>query len=336
MIVHLGDVAGTSRTFVDLARNDGLDWQLRPVPPGRHRPLARVLTDRAEDLADFLRTRNDLELLHVNYGVSGYYGWGSKVPWVLHLHGTDVRQDLASRWLGPVVRRSIASADRVLVATRDLLPAVTGLRPDAEWFPSPLPIGSFGAVEPLDLDADRSRGARTVFFCSRWDWSKGAHDLLVAAKELIAAHPDWDVVGLDWGRHAAQARLLGMRMLPFLTARELRSQMDRADVVVGQVKLGELGLTDLEAMQRGRPLVARYTAGDFEGEALPLWNTTQAPIVDHVEAIVAALAAGGAEAELVGERTEAGREWVRRHHHPYELYARLKRIYGSLGVRGLY
>ncbi len=311
---------------MDRARNDGRDWGLRGGPPGRGRPAPRVLADRAVDLASFLRHRSDVELLHVNYGVSGYYGWGSRIPWVLHLHGTDIRQDLASRWLGPVVRRSIHSADRVLVATRDLLPAVTTLRSDAEWFPSPLPIGAFGPLEP----AEREPGEPvTVFFCSRWDESKGAGELLRAAAEIVTSHPDWDVVGLDWGRHAAQAGRVGVRLLPFLTAKELRDRLDRADVVVGQVHLGELGLTDLEAMLRRRPLVARYTAGDFEGEALPIWNTTEAPIVDHVEAIVAA----GPDDALVRERTAEAREWVRRHHHPLTLYARLKRTYAALGVR---
>jgi glycosyltransferase involved in cell wall biosynthesis len=327
VIIHLGDVAGTSRTFVDLARNEGLDWVLREVPPGRGRPAARVIADRATDLAGFLRSRRDIELLHVNYGVSGYYGWGSKIPWVLHLHGTDIRQDLGSRWLGPVVRHSIQTADRVLVATRDLLPAVMPLRPDAEWFPSPLPIGAFGRLDDAP-ERDPSAPVR-VFYCSRWDESKGADELLRSAAELVTSHPDWDVVGLDWGRHAAQAGRIGVRLLPYLTTSELRAQLDLADVVVGQTRLGELGLTDLEAMLRRRPLVARYTAGDFEGEALPLWNTTEAPIVDHVEAIVAA----GPADELVRTRTWAAREWVRHHHHPLALFARLKRTYAALGVR---
>jgi hypothetical protein len=82
-------------------------------------------------------------------------------------------------------------------------------------------------------------------------------------------------------------------------------------------------------MLRRRPLVARYTAGDFEGESLPIWNTTQAPVVDHVEAIVSA----GPEDALVRERTADAREWVRRHHHPLTLYSRLKRTYAGLGVR---
>ena len=329
MILHLGDVAGTSRTFVDLARNDGLDWQLRDVPPGRGRRVARVLVDRAADLLDFLRTRDDLELLHVNYGVSGYYGWGLHLPWVLHLHGTDVRQDLRSRWLGPVVRSSIERADRVLVATRDLLPAVTALRPDAEWFPSPLPIGAFGPLPAQERDASVPP---TVFYCSRWDPAKGSDELLVSAAELVAGHPDWDVVGLDWGRDAAQARRAGLRLLPVLSPTELRAQLDQADVVVGQVSLGELGLTDLEAMLRRRPVVARYTSGDHDAEPLPIWNTTEATVVEHVESIIGA----GPDDALLRARTAAARDWVRGHHHPLTLYARLKRTYAALGVRSIH
>lgn len=325
----MGDVAGTSRTFVELARNDGLDWVLRNVPAGRGRPFPRIAVDRAADLLDFLRHRDDLELVHINYGVSGYYGWGMHTPWVLHLHGTDVRQDLDSRWLGPVVRSSIERADRVLVATRDLLPAVTPLRPDAEWFPSPLPIGAFG---PLDATERDSTAPPTVFYCSRWDPAKGADDLIESATALLASHPDWDVVGLDWGRDAARARQTGIRLLPLLSAVELRAQLDRADVVVGQVRLGELGLTDLEAMLRRRPVVAKYTSGGGDAEPLPIWNTTEAPIVEHIEAIIAL----GPDDSLVRSRTAAAREWVRDHHHPLTLFTRLKRTYAALGVRSIH
>lgn len=312
---------------MQLARNDGLDWVLRDVPTGRGRPVIRILSDRAGDLARVLRIRGRLELLHINYGVSGYYGWGAKVPVVLHLHGTDVRQDLHHRWTGPIVRRSIRSADAVLVATRDILPAVTTLRPDAQWFPSPLPIGAFGPVPEVSAQAREYRRT-TVFFASRWDPAKGSAELLDAAGELAARHPDWDVLGLDWGVDAAEARRRGVRLMPFLSAPDLRASMDLADVVVGQVRLGELGLTDLEAMVRRRPVIARYTAGDLDGERIPLWNTLDAPIVEHAEAIVAA----GAEDRAILERTERARHWVRRHHHPLDLFDRLKRIYAGLGV----
>lgn len=334
MIVHLGDIAGTSRTFVQLARNDGLDWVLRDVPAGRGRPAWQVARDRVGDLASVLRLRGDLQLLHINYGVSGYYGWGASVPVVLHLHGTDVRQDLRSRWLGPVVRRSIHSADAVLVATRDILETVRELRPDAEWFPSPLPIGAFGALPPEARDRAPGPGApevapRTrVFFCSRWDTAKGAGQLLEAAGTLVADHPDWDVVGLDWGARAAEARELGVTLAPFLPAAALRAALDRADVVVGQTELGELGLTDLEAMLRKRPLVAKYTAGDLQGQPIPLWNTIDVSIAQQVEAIVAA----GPDDPHVLARTEAARDWVRGHHHPFALFERLKTLYAGLGA----
>ncbi|MDN5790516.1 MAG: glycosyltransferase [Micrococcales bacterium] len=327
MIVHLGDIAGTSRSLVQLARNDGLDWVLRDVPAGRGRPVIRVLSDRAGDLARVLRIRGRLELLHINYGVSGYYGWGAKVPVVLHLHGTDVRQDLQGRWTGPVVRRSIRSADAVLVATRDILPAVTALRADAQWFASPLPIGAFGPVPEISARA-RAQRRTTVFFASRWDPTKGSAELLDAAGELAARHPDWDVLGLDWGVDAPEARRRGVRLMPFLTPPDLRASMDRADVVVGQVRLGELGLTDLEAMVRRRPVIARCAASHFDGECVPVWNTLDASIVEHAEAIVAA----GPDDRAVRERTERARDWVRRHHHPLDLFDRLKRIYAGLGV----
>ncbi|MDD0858808.1 glycosyltransferase [Arthrobacter alpinus] len=246
-----------------MARAKGLDWVLRDVPAGRGANPALIMARRLRDLVAVRTMRPRPDVLHINYGVSGYYGWGRKNV-VLHLHGTDVRSDLLSPVLGPVVRHSIKSADVVLFSTPDMGEAVHELRPDAQWFPAPLPPAA-ATMQTLRTP----RTGKRVFFASRWDDSKGAPALLELAASLQRHHPDLELVGLDWGSYADQARDLGLGLLPLMSTDEFRMQLAESDVVIGQIAVGALGLSDLEAMAQGRPLVARFTLDTEYGGPAP-------------------------------------------------------------------
>ncbi|WP_269937160.1 glycosyltransferase [Arthrobacter sp. HY1533] len=316
-ILHLGDISGTSKSVIEVARTKGLDWVLRDVPAGRGANPALIMARRLRDLVSVRALRPRPDVLHINYGVSGYYGWGRKNV-VLHLHGTDVRSDLLSPVLGPVVRHSIKSADVVLFSTPDMGDAVHRLRPDAQWFPAPLPPAA-ATMQTLK----RPRAGKKIFFASRWDDSKGAPGLLELAASLQRHRTDLELVGLDWGSHAGQARDLGLRLLPLMSTEEFRMQLAESDVVIGQIAVGALGLSDLEAMAQGRPLVARFTLDAEYGGPAPLFNTEDAAPLSLVQQILADPAA----AAEVGAR---GREWALAHHGAEKLEARLEAIYEKL------
>ncbi|WP_240629602.1 glycosyltransferase [Specibacter cremeus] len=291
------------------------------MPAGRGANAALIAGRRMCDLVTVRMLRPRPDILHINYGVSGYYGWGRNHV-VLHLHGTDVRQDLNSRVLGPVVRRSIATADAVLYSTPDMADAVHALRPDATWFPAPLPPAAGTIVAPT-----QPRTGRRVFFASRWDDSKGAVELVRAAESLRRDRPGLELLGLDWGIHKDQARAAGVTLLPHMPEDRFRAQLAGADVVVGQIAFGALGLADLEAMAQARPLVARFTLKHEYGSQAPLFNTVDADPATLVERILD----DPVEAERIAER---GRQWALEHHSAVVLEEKLEAIYAGLADRG--
>ena len=309
-ILHLGDISGTSKSVIEVARAKGLDWVLRDVPAGRGTNPAAIILRRLRDLVAVRTLRPRPDVMHINYGVSGYYGWGRKNV-VLHLHGTDVRSDL----LSPVVRHSIKSADVVLFSTPDMGGAVQYIRPDAQWFPAPLPPTA-ATIQSLTTP----RSGKKIFFASRWDDSKGGPELLQLAASLQRHRPDLELVGLDWGTYAEEAKKVGLRLLPLMSTDHFRVQLAESDVVIGQIAFGALGLSDLEAMAQGRPLVARFTLDAAYGSPAPLFNTEHATPLSLVQQILADPAAASA----VGVQ---GREWALRHHGAEQLEDRLEKIY---------
>lgn len=316
-VLHLGDIAGTSLNVIEVAQTKGLDWALRPVPAGRGASPLSIAFARLADLLNVRTLRPRPDVLHINYGVSGYYGWGRKNV-VLHLHGTDVRTDLNSRFLGPVVHRSISKADVVLYSTPDLAEVVRNLRPDAQWFPAPLPVAANTLVEPQI----QHTGTR-IFFASRWDHSKGADQLLELAAALREEFPDLELLGLNWGTEANRAADLGLKLYDLMPADEFRAQLAAADIVVGQVAGGALGLSDLEAMAQARPLVARFNLQEAYGSDAPLFNVDEKPALELVREALADPAA----ATLRGQ---TGRVWALEHHGAQGLELRLEAIYGTL------
>lgn len=325
--VHVNDIAGVSTTLAAAARERGEEWQVWHVPAGRGRSPLLALSRRGVDWARWLAVRRRYGPWHIHYGVTGYYGWGQwsrrRSPVLLHLHGTDVRQDLRSRWLGPVVRRSMSVADVVLYSTPDLAEPLSAAGVEAEWFPAPVPLAALDQPSvPLPP------GPPTVCFISRWDDSKGGPRLVELARGLRRARPDVDLVGIDWGTYRHDAAAAGVRLRPLLPPDEFRRLLASSHVLVGQLAYGLLGVADLEAMLVGRTLLAHF-GDEWIG---PGAYGERPPIVDV-----------GGESDLVGSvvdalgrldeqpgAAQAARAWVERYHDPRRLSARAAEMYRDL------
>lgn len=328
-VVHVNDVAGVASAAIAQARADGLDWRLWPLPSVRGAPTAVKLARRARDVVRFHVDGRAADVLHVHYGMFAYYAWSVCRPYLLHLHGTDVRHNLGQRALGRLVRAGIRHAGIVAYSTPDLAAAVRELRPDAVWLPAPV---SRDAVALRGTAPGPGRRAREggaadlhsrIVFASRWDPVKGLDALLDTASRLRRADPDLRLIGVDWGSGAGAARRAGVELVPRMPPAEFRALLATADVVIGQLESGCFGVTDLEAMVMERPLVARFTADAAYGDRPPLWNSDECDPVDAVLAVVAdPVAAHG--------RAVACAEWALRHHSPERFVSSATDLYRRL------
>lgn len=303
-VVHVNDVAGVASTAVRHAVALGLDWRLWTLPAVRGAAPPVKVWRRAQDLAHFRALGRGAGVLHVHYGLFAYYAWSVRRPYLLHLHGSDVRSNLANPVLRPAVLAGIRWAGAVAYSTPDLAAEVAGLRPDAVWLPAPVQEdGSAVAVARNDCAA---RGPKVVF-ASRWDPVKGLDVLLDTAAQLRRRRPDVELLGVEWGSGSDRARRAGVELMPLAPADQFRALLADADVVVGQQASGCLGVADLEAMMLGRPLVARFTEQDAYGDDAPLWNTAERDPADSVLEVLG-------DPRAAAARGDAGKQWVARHH----------------------
>lgn len=312
-VLHLGNVANTGANLVDHARSRGRMWALRNIPAAPSLTSPKAWVARGKDALNYTFRHARPDLVHVHYGPNGYYGTLKRVPFILHLHGTDLREDLHRPLLGDLERHAMKRAAKVIVATPDLLEAAQAVRSDAIFVPNPTPKAALEGPPPPPPVPGR------VVFSARWDDTKGGMPIVEAARALTEAGVD--VVGVDWGDYSRKAEEAGVRLFPKMTPEDYRQFLASGQVVVGQDGVGSLGISELEAMAAGRPLV---TYADPDREENP---PVQQCHGDTLAQQVRYLLDNPEEAEALGE---AGRNWVHTYRTPDRTLEILENVYGEV------
>ena len=313
-VLHLGNVANTGENLVRYARSQGRAWALRTLPAAPSLKSASAWVERGSDALKYSLGHTRPDLVHVHYGPNGYYGDLKRAPFVLHLHGTDLREDLHKPILGELERHSLKRAAKVVVATPDLLEAARALRNDALYVPNPVPLEALRAGEPKTKPQ-----AGRVVFSARWEDSKGGPALVDAARNLV--NEGAEVVGVNWGTYTDDARAAGVNLVDRMPPETFRRFLSSGEVVVGQTSFGVLGISDMEAMASGRPLVTSVD-DSLEGAA-PVKKTTGETLAQDVLDLLS----NHGDRESLGVE---GRDWVMTERHPQATLELLEGLYSEI------
>lgn len=311
-ITHLFDCAGVGDSLVREANRQNLPWgQIQG--PWMH---GNTSLSRFRFFCELAAMHPLTRLWHVHMGGRAKWARGRfERPYVLTLHGTDIRETYWQSEYHDVLKEDIDRAQHVFYTTPDLQEKALSARGDAEYMPPALNLGILPAWSP----APKPR----VFFPSRWDQQKGGEKLIGIAAELVAAvGTRADVVGLDWGNLAPEAADAGVQLVPRMPVADYLQELARSHVAIGQLT-GLLGISELQTMAIGVPLIfadphESYMSGERVG-------AVAVESADLTSAVVETLADPlGASAAL------QGKQYVRRHHDAAVLIPRLLEVYGRI------
>ena len=305
-ICEINDIASVAS---ELAR--GLEERGHEVPliqpdlvggslPKALKPL--VAPARAVEWARIARwvSAGHFDAVHIHYAYLGMIGVLGRFPYILHCHGSDVR-DMA-RYSRPMVERALTGATHVYYSTPDLAQYILPIRPDAEFLPNPIDTETF---RPLS-DASESTG---VLICCALAEVKGADLILEACQRLADERPDIRITAIEGGEYTEAFRALpNVTMISHQDRGDLPAIIGRHGIVIGQVRLGAVGMAELEAMACGRPVVAWFNENSSYDIPPPFLNARDP---EAIAGAVKRLVDAPVAREVMGA---AGREWVIEHH----------------------
>jgi len=220
-------------------RHFGIAYRHGVVANLRRRPWLLPLVPAL--LASFVRAarRVDADLLHAHWLAAGWVARRTGKPYVIQVWGTDL--ELARR--APRLARGVLRDARlVIAASTDLAERARALGArEVRVIPSGVDI----SAEP-GLEAEPPE----VLYAGRLSAEKGVLELVEAARGLTL---------LVAGDGPLRARVPGA--LGFVSHDELERLYARAAVVVCPSRREGFGVTCLEAMAHGRPVVATGVGG---------------------------------------------------------------------------
>ncbi len=100
----------------------------------------------------------------------------------------------------------------------------------------------------------------------------------------------------------------GLNLIPRVPYGDMPALLGRYDIVMGQFKLGALGMSELEAMACGKPVLSFFNYPQAYDEPPPIFSTRDA------EEGAEMLARLVEDQQLRKEAGEKGRAWVEKHH----------------------
>ncbi|HMN10840.1 MAG TPA: glycosyltransferase [Bellilinea sp.] len=311
-IIHINNVANVGSNIVNALRRLGYSAELFPLntmfkDKNKKCPSwILVPFNKFEEIWRFRKfiRRHSNAILHVHYGTFAYLPLIFRRKFYLHIHGTDIRKHVSSPILGSVIRLGLKKAEKVFYSTPDLERLIHPYRQDAVFLPNPIDLEM---IENLSRQ-DESKG---IFIVSKLDDFKGYETVIAALASLFEEGFEYPVKMLDFGNQAnrflpminamngGSIELLGrMHHLNFL------EEIARSRCVVGQLSTGALGVTELEALALGVPLICRFDYPNSFKTIPPIINVNdEVSLVSAIKRIMSS--------NITDEYRREAMEWVK-------------------------
>ena len=245
-------------------------------PPSLYGPDLHAEVLRYAEAAARIAAREDFDVIHAHDWLTFMAGMRAKrasgKPLVVHVHATEYDRagNGDNAFVVGVERAGLAAADRVVAVsayTADVLASRYGVPPEKIRV----------VHNAIDARAPRARwtvaeGDPLVLFAGRITWQKGPDYFVDAAARVAAEMPavKFAVAGAGDRLRPMMQRVadagLEDRFLftGFLPAEDLDRLYARADVYVMPSASEPFGLTALEALQHGTPVIVSRSAGVSE------------------------------------------------------------------------
>lgn len=240
------------------------------------------------------------DVVHIHWLSQGIVGLLAGRPFFAQAHGSDLHVNMRNPMLRALTRNVLEKAKLVFYVTPDLPAYAPGFDQKFRYLPNPVEVGD-------NLEPPPTKLATAVIF-TRLAVVKGVDRIFPGAERLRRSV---DLTALDWGPLAGEYLQRYGRSVRFVRPvphDEVGSFLRQFDIVIGQMQAGSLGLSELEAMAAGRPVI---TGIDWN-----LYPEDPPPVIaaNDADGIATAIEKLKNDEKELARLSRDGREWVRRNH----------------------
>lgn len=249
------------------------------------------------------RLRNGAyDVIHIHWLTQGITGVLAGRPFIVQAHGSDVHAHLRNPVYRAVTRSVLKRAGAVLYVTPDLREPLKDFDSKLRYLPNPIDVDAL-APRTMPTRVDR------VLIFTRLDAVKGVDRIFAAVERL---RPMVEITAVEWGELARPYARTYSRWVDFVAPvphAEIGPFLQRFDAVIGQMGSGALGLSEIEALAAGRPVITGIDWNLYGDDDPP--PVVRASDPDALVKAVEDLQQGRPDINaLSGE----GMAWTRRHH----------------------
>lgn len=268
-VLHVNDCAGVAKNLIAGLKFNGIQAELFQPTVGTYRagkikrallPITRTL--EALRLRYYVR-RNHIDIIHIHYATFAYMALITRLPYLLHCHGSDVNKDLNRPGLRNIAALGIRKSEKVFYSTPALYQPLTPLRSDAVFLPNPIDTSLFTPGSKM-IENKPLR----ILSISKLDDFKGIPDILKTIELVWQVRPEIEFGLMGFGNRFIEAepfiKIYGGKKNLILHSPLSHDKMPDLirtyDIILGHqsARLPVLNVSELEAMACAKPVVCSF------------------------------------------------------------------------------
>ena len=251
-------------------------------------------------------------ILHLHYALHSYMLIGIKKTIYIHVHGSDIRDISNTKILYKIAKSGLKRATKVFYTTPDLYQYLKDIRPDAIYLPNPIKQWFFDA----NIKQKNEFPKLDILCINKIDKHKGVRVCLNAIDSVWKQIPELKVGIFNFGnamylsedffkKHRENKNLFLIEKLPY---EKMPHLINSAKIILGQMELGVLGCSELEAMASGKAVVSKFEYFNAYPEVPPLANAkNQEEAANKILKLLQ-------DKQLIRDVGKSSREWALKYH----------------------
>jgi glycosyltransferase involved in cell wall biosynthesis len=304
-VLIINNVANVSKILFDKLKeiNNNIEF-IQPITSVQSTNKLYILFSRLTFIFILYKKAKKHKLFHIHYAFFGIYGILLNKEYILHCHGTDLRNNMFNKYK-LLTYLSLKYAKVILYATPDLKQYIPDEFKSKSYFlPNPILTDTFKPI------LSNITNKKEVFFISKMDKTKGIEKFQKIIDYLESNDKISKITLFNYGNEKIDYMFYGTKIdyLNKILYSEMPKIISNYDIIIGQLELGAIGMSELEALSSGKCVVSYFKYEKFYPTSIPIINS------NNVDYIIKELDKCLNNYSLIEDYGSMGRKWIVNNH----------------------